>query len=119
MSIERRRHPRIDSINLLAYTSYEYEEGGRIASQGMGRTLNVSESGILLETHEALGKGLLCLTLALEEDLVDLKGKVVRSTHAEDGSFSSGIEFVNLGERETEALKQYIAAFKASRPGQQ
>ncbi len=115
-TIERRRHPRVDSINLLAYTTFGDDE--RIKSQGMGRTLNVSQSGILLETHEAMeGDDHVAVTIALEEELVFIRGSVVRCIKADDGTFASGIKFFDMTDNELAALQDYIQAFLAAQGG--
>ena len=46
---DQRKDPRIQSSNLISYVSCD--ETDQEIMQGMGRTLNVSEGGILLETH--------------------------------------------------------------------
>ena len=45
---EKRKHPRVNALN-LSYICLDEDQ--QVIKQGMGRTLNVSESGILLETH--------------------------------------------------------------------
>jgi hypothetical protein len=110
---EKRRHYRVDSQNLLNFVCYD--EKGTIFKQGMGRTLNVSETGILLETHILIEKKtVIGLTIGLKEDLVDLKGEVVYSKPGGHGKFESGIRFQNIDEAGLVALEKYIAAFKAS-----
>ena len=70
---ERREFIRRDSLNLLDYVVLDKE--GTTEDHGMGRTLNVSENGILLETQISLPLSqLLLITLGLEEDLFDLTG---------------------------------------------
>ncbi|MBU2488910.1 MAG: PilZ domain-containing protein [Proteobacteria bacterium] len=109
---DRRRHTRVDSINLLAYTTFGNDK--RIVSQGMGRTLNVSESGILLETHEAIeGSDHVAVTIALEEELVFIRGSLVRSIPGEDGTYATGINFFEMNDNETAALQDYIRTFLA------
>ncbi|MFO8083494.1 MAG: hypothetical protein R6U27_04145 [Desulfobacterales bacterium] len=49
---ERRRYPRIESLNLMAYACMD--ENDNVINQGMGRTLNVSQKGLLLETYHPL-----------------------------------------------------------------
>ncbi len=108
---ERRRHLRVDSLNLLAYTVCDQQ--GNTCEQGMGRTLNVSESGILLETNVELeGDCLASITIAIEENLVDLKGKIIRSLPNADQMFESGIQFAGISDRELEVLKEYIRVFE-------
>jgi hypothetical protein len=51
-SENKRKHERIQSLN-LSYICLD--EDANIIKQGMGRTLNISESGILLETHFPMG----------------------------------------------------------------
>jgi phage terminase large subunit-like protein len=113
MSIEeKRKHSRIDSLNLLNYLYYDENED--IAQQGMGRTLNVSESGILLETHTPLAAShLVSLTIGLQEDVVDIKGRVVYMHENTTGAFESGIEFFALDETACSVLRRYITAFYA------
>ena len=80
MSNSERRYVRMESLNLLDYVLVD--EKGEILARAMGRTLNISEKGILLETHIKFEPGqLLLITIGLEEDLVDFKGLV---KHAED-----------------------------------
>ena len=83
---DKRQHPRIDSLNLISYVCIDETDTDVI--QGMGRTLNVSEGGILLETHIQIDpKHTLSLTIGLEEDLVDIKGEVAHSKPGEDDNF--------------------------------
>ena len=94
---EKRKHSRIDSVNLLNYVYFDENEDEE--NQGMGRTLNVSESGILLETHSPMdARRVVSLTIGFREDVIDIKGRVVYMRKKEDGMFESGIEFFDLNE---------------------
>ncbi len=109
---EKRKHSRIDSMHLLNYVYTDENQEG--ATQGMGRTLNVSESGILLETHAAIEVGhLVSLTIGLEEDVVDIQGRVVYTKENHSGMFESGIEFFEIGSDALDILHKYIMAFNA------
>jgi hypothetical protein len=108
---DKRKHERYDSLNLISYVVAD-EDGAEIA-QGMGRTLNVSQSGILLETHVALGlQGSISLSIGLAEQMVVIKGNVVFCHPGEGGKYETGIEFENLGEASRDILNQYIKAFQ-------
>ncbi len=110
-AIDKRQHPRIDSLNLISYVCIDETDTGVV--QGMGRTLNVSEGGILLETHIQMdSKHTLSLTIGLEEDLVDIKGEVVHSKPGKDDNFETGIHFFEIDEEALRVLKKYIKAFK-------
>ena len=52
MGNNKRKHARYDSLNLLTYVCVDSD--GKEWNQGMGRTLNISESGLQLETHEPI-----------------------------------------------------------------
>jgi len=110
---EKRRHPRIDSLNLVSFVCLDEEN--REVQQGMGRTLNVSESGILLETYAPIElQHIVSLQIGLEDDYVDIKGKAVHFSPCEGGKFESGIQFLETNEEEFLMLKKYIKAFDES-----
>ncbi|MBW2321222.1 MAG: hypothetical protein JRF31_10385 [Deltaproteobacteria bacterium] len=68
---ERRKHSRIKALNLISYTCID--ETDQVLSQGMGRTLNLSEDGILLETHVSVDpKHTVVMAIGLEDDLIDM-----------------------------------------------
>jgi len=108
---EKRIDPRIESSNLLSYICLD--ENNHEMMQGMGRTLNVSEGGILLETHVPIDPHhIVSLTMALEDDLMDFKGKIAYSRKREDGKFESGIEFIEMDEEKQRFYRQYILIFR-------
>ncbi len=108
---ENRKYERVASLNLLHFTGYRNDV---IIKQGMGRTLDVSESGILLETHFLMElQDRLSLTIGLEDDLVEMEGRVVYCNEEEDGKFKVGIEFFEVDNNALQILKQYIVLFKS------
>lgn len=113
MTLERRRHIRIDSINLLNYSCFDGED--HMMEQGMGRTLNVSVSGILLETTSKLDlNGVVYVTIAFDEDLFSVKGTVVRQKETGENIYEMGIEFTDLDEGQQEYLLEYVKMFEES-----
>ena len=109
-SQDQRKAVRINSLN-LSYIGID--ENSVTVKQAMGRTLNVSENGILLETHFPIdSKQILSLSLALEDDLVNMKGEVVYSRPGEEDKFETGIKFIEVEEASRLVLKKYIQAFK-------
>jgi hypothetical protein len=111
---ERRKHQRSDAQSLLYYICLD--EDCENIQQGMGKTLNVSLDGILLETHIAIDpKHMVALTIGLEEQTVDIGGKVAHTAKSENGMFHTGIEFKNLDDESREALETFIAAFEKNR----
>jgi hypothetical protein len=107
---EKRKHSRIDSVNLLNYI--HYDERGEEVDQGMGRTLNVSESGILLETHTRIDEmHRVSLTIGFKEEVVDIKGKTIYTKDNARGMYESGIEFFEVDDSVRKVLRNYIQVF--------
>lgn len=108
---EKRRAPRIDSHNLLSYVCHD--ENNLELTQGMGRTLNVSEGGILMETHIYMDpRYMMALTIAMEDDIMEIKGKITYCKKREDGKFETGIRFIEIDEAKVKFLKQFIVMFR-------
>ena len=105
-SDNKRKHQRIPSLN-LSYICLD--ENNNIVKQGMGRTLNISESGILLETHFPIEpKYLVIMTIALKEDLLEIKGKPIHARSNETGEFEIGIEFLEPDQDSIRLLENFI-----------
>ena len=105
-SENKRKHQRIASLN-LSYLCLD--EDNNIVKQGMGRTLNLSESGILLETHFPIKlEYLVLLTIALKEDLLEIKGKPIHVQSKETGEFEVGIEFLEPDPDSIRLLESFI-----------
>jgi hypothetical protein len=107
---ERRHHTRINALNLISYNCIDATKN--VVSQGMGRTLNVSEDGILLETHVSIDpKYTVELAIGLEDELINIKGSIIFSTPGKDEKYEAGIEFVETDDASIEILKKYIKVF--------
>ena len=105
-SENKRKHERIQSLN-LSYICLDEDQN--IVKQGMGRTLNISESGILLETHFPIElKHTIRLTISLEEDLLDIEGAPVHVRETDGGKYQIGIQFVDLDDDAADTLKKFI-----------
>ena len=111
MVSEKRKHVRVNALNLSHVAVDDREEA---VKQAIGRTLNVSENGILLETHFPIESDQnVELTLGFEEDLVNLKGKVIHLLNGETGKFEMGIQFTDIDEEAILVIKDFINRFRA------
>jgi c-di-GMP-binding flagellar brake protein YcgR len=109
---EKRKHSRVDSIYLLNYVNLD--ENDKEMMQGMGRTINVSESGIMLETHVPFSENdTVDVVVGLKEDMVTIRGKVVFTRTTETGRYQSGIQFLTIEDASLATLRRYIDAFNA------
>lgn len=108
---DQRAHERVGSLNL----SYVYvDEHGTPVREGMGRSLNVSESGMLLETTFYIAPdNFLLLNVAVEEKLLDIKGRVVHCRKNSAGRYQAGVEFTDLENVSSEELKQIVQSLRA------
>lgn len=103
---DKRKHPRFQSLN-LSYVCLD--ENNEIVKQGMGRTLNISESGILLETYFPIKlEYKVLLMIGLADDLLEIKGKPIHSRSDFGKKFEVGIEFLELDQDSGQLLKKFI-----------
>ena len=108
MEHERRKYPRIDSHNLVYLV---IKEGDDIIQQGMGRTLNVSQSGIRLETSFTIKPTqTIWLTIGFMEDTVDIQGELVYYL-CSDIKHDYGIRFLDIDSHGWDVLNVYIRNF--------
>jgi len=108
---EKRKHRRVSSLN-LSYICLDEE--GKAVKQGMCRTLNVSESGLLLETHFPIApEHTVILSIGLEDDLVEVKGRPVHVHSKQQGVYEVGIEFMDPDEKALSTVKQFLRSLSA------
>ncbi|MGD9212168.1 MAG: cyclic nucleotide-binding domain-containing protein [Desulfobacteraceae bacterium] len=89
---EKRKKERIPSINLLNYVSLDqnYQEVG----QGMGKTINLSETGVLIETSTAINpEHFLSLNIGLADEQFKVHGQVVYTDFLTENHYRTGIRF--------------------------
>ncbi len=91
-SKEKRRHPRIDSLNLISYMNTE--EGVQQNPISMGRTLDISRSGIQLEAFHGMAVGSrMEMEIAIKDDLFNVSGEVIHSHAINARKWLLGIRF--------------------------
>ena len=114
--LKRRKFERSSTLNLVDYVILG--EDGSHLSRGMGRTRNVSEGGLLLETHRVLTEGqTILITLGLKDETVQLRGRVMHqeppASFSEETRYCAGVKFTAVNKHGMEVLKKYILALKA------
>ncbi|MDM8538036.1 PilZ domain-containing protein [Desulfobacterales bacterium HSG17] len=113
MQNEKRKFTRVNSL-FLSYICIDEE--GKTLNEGIGRTLNVSEGGILLETNfNILPEHNLLITIAVEDNLVDVKGKVIRCWKNEEDNYHTGVEFIDIDESALNIIIKFINLFKENK----
>ncbi len=108
---EKRRQPRIKTSKEVGYVLLDELE--KKIDQGYGRTLNLSQNGVLLETDKPLaGAFILLITIDLEGQKIELKGRVANTRKSElEGRYLTGIEFVGPPEKQRGALVAFVKAY--------
>ncbi|MBU0676365.1 MAG: PilZ domain-containing protein [Proteobacteria bacterium] len=111
MSVENKRgSDRKDTLNLLDYVVID--EHGTKKERAMARTLNVSEKGILVETHIRFEKGQeLLITIGLKNELFEVRGRVAHTEDCGLEAFCSGVEFFEVKPDELIILRKFLEAF--------
>ncbi|MDJ0780667.1 MAG: cyclic nucleotide-binding domain-containing protein [Desulfosarcinaceae bacterium] len=89
---DRRRYERIDSVNMINYT--QLDAAMQRSGQGMGRTLNLSEAGMLIETPTPIiPDHQLSINIGLAGELVFFRGKVAFTQSQRHGQHYTGVRF--------------------------
>ncbi len=107
-----RKHNRIRSLNIVSYTCYD--KNANIVAHGMGRSLNVSQGGILLETYipvETQYDIALCLDTEVGL-LMDIKAQTVFCKACGKGKFECGIKFLETNELTDKVVEKYLRKLK-------
>lgn len=105
---EKRQFERQDAEHLLNFLVYERD--GRQTVYSMGKTLDVSENGLKLETRQPMhANDTLLITVGLEDELIDLLGEV-RYIGKTSDSYVTGIHFSDISQKGKRILKQYTSS---------
>ena len=89
---EKRAYPRVNKLYLISYIP---KEGDRQTSPvSMGRTLDISPSGVRIEVFQNINVGSeMELEIAVEDSQFYINGKVIRSLESGKNVYILGIHF--------------------------
>ena len=108
--VDRRKHERLKTRNLIYHTSYDIM--GRVISQGLSKALNISKGGMLLETSEPIESGLLSLIATdMENNLIEIDGNLVYCKKTSNGRYHSGVSFIGKEEEIAAFVAQLIKEY--------
>ena len=98
MTTYQRSWPRVNKLLFIAYVNRE--EGEQKTPVLLGRTLDLSATGVGMEVFEPVKVGsTMELEIDLEEETFAVQGTVVHAREAEGGAFHIGIRFTAPQER--------------------
>ena len=96
--IEKRKHPRVDITNLISYRCLD--GSGNLKQEGRGKSINISQGGILIEAHDPFEwQDVLLLSIDIEDESVTIKGKVVYCNASNFGKYRTGIQFLETNKK--------------------
>jgi Tfp pilus assembly protein PilZ len=76
------------------------DSNGNQKKEGRGKSVNISQGGILIETYDPFEwQDIMLLFIDIEDESVSIKGKVVYCNAANFGRFRTGIQFLETNEK--------------------
>ena len=108
---DRRKYPRIKTSNLIAHLSYD--DNGMKVSQGLGRALDISKGGMLLETPIPIPQDARLSLMAVDKDniLFEIEAELAYCKKSAPESYQSGIRFIGTEKQVvghvTRLIKEY------------
>lgn len=113
---DQREYPRVEACNLISYTVTD--PGGNPTDQRMGKALDVSQNGICLETaRQVKSEYISLMTSDVEENLIEIKGRVAYSKKSEQNLFRTGIRLEGTHDENIRFAKKLIRVYYNRRTG--
>lgn len=89
---ERRKYPRVKVYYPISYVCMD--EDGCVKQENMGVALNISQSGILMETADSIfSKYVKLISVDLKENIIEIRGKIAYCKKDKSGKYRTGISF--------------------------
>ena len=104
---DQRKYPRVSTLNMISLQTTG--EDGFLNFDTMGRTLDISAGGALLETVIQIPEEtLLEMNIQNEEEILTIKGRVVHSRENADRKYETGVRFTDLTPEENSTLSLWV-----------
>lgn len=111
---DRRKYERVKVSNPISYESIDKD--GEIVFKNMGRALNVSRSGIMLEIAHLIKAEYASLsTVDLEGNLIKIKGQLIYCRRIDSGLYQAGIRFIASEDEKARFAVQLIRLHHAQK----
>ena len=103
------RHKRLESLNLVSLS--HKDEQGQMDLEVVGRTLDLSEGGILLEIHQPLPSEnrTVDVTLGIKEHVIQAVGEIVHQRELDSGHIGLGIAFREISDEDATVISRFLA----------
>ena len=102
------RHKRLETLNLASLSHKDSD--GRIDLEIVGRTLDLSEGGMLLECSQTVPSENkeVEVILGIREHVIKVKGEIVHMRDLEDENIGLGIAFKDLSEDDAQIISGFM-----------
>lgn len=98
MATEQRTTPRISKLSFISFVKKEGDE--QKCPISLGRTLNISTTGLGIEIFQEIAPGsTMEMEIALGDEIIPVRGRVVHGSEPESGCWHLGIEFDQVQEK--------------------
>ena len=115
-TIEQRAYPRVPTCNLISYAAAD--RGQSQSGHRVGRALDVSQTGIYLETARRVESDFVSLlTSDIEDKLIEIRGRVAYSRENGEGMYRTGIRFEGTRDENIGFAKKLIRVYNNRRTG--
>ena len=112
-TLEKRRSPRVDVNNFVSY--YLLDENDKIFHGGFGKSKNISDVGILIETSELIKTDFVIVAIIDEgNNFIEMKGKVRHSRKDKKNVVYTGIELIGDCEKKSEFAMLFKSAYRSN-----
>ena len=110
MTIERRKYPRVRIFNVISYVGYDANDD--MLEQNIGVAIDISQSGLLIETAEKVESEHLSLVASTQNDkLIEIEARVAHCRKMDSGKYQMGITLQGSQEDNIRFVKELIRAF--------
>jgi hypothetical protein len=107
---DHRAHPRVETCNLISFQCIDAR--GRAVRQGMGKALDVSKNGLMLESgHPVESEYVSLMSTDPDNRLIEIVGKVAYSRRSRTGSYQTGIQFSGSSDENVRFATSLIKTF--------
>jgi c-di-GMP-binding flagellar brake protein YcgR len=115
--INRRQYVRVKTNNLISYAAIDAQ--GAVIKQGMGRALDISQNGLMLESGCPIeSKYISLLSAAPDDRLITIVGEVAYTRQDRPGCYKIGIRFTGSHEENVQFATSLIKTFHYRRTKQ-
>ncbi len=116
LSAERRKHTRVRTGGLLSYVCMDRDDN--LLREGMGDAINISKIGLQLKTHLPIETEYLLLAInSVENELINIKGKVIYSQTLGPDIFQTGVNFIEPDVKAQQFVVELVKSYNLQKTG--